>query len=43
MAEAPPTGEILVQPDQLKERVKALGIQIAEDYVGRDVLLVGVL
>ena len=43
MAEAPPTGEILVQPDQLKERVKALGIQIAEDYEGRDVLLVGVL
>jgi len=43
MAQAPPIGEILVQPDQLKERVKALGIQIAEDYDGRDVLLVGVL
>ena len=43
MAQAPPIGEILVQPDQLKERVKALGIQIAEDYEGRDVLLVGVL
>ena len=43
MAQAPPIGEILVQPDQLKERVKALGIQIAADYDGRDVLLVGVL
>ena len=43
MAQAPPIGEILVQPDQLKERVKALGIQIAEDYDGLDVLLVGVL
>jgi hypoxanthine phosphoribosyltransferase len=43
MAQAPPIGEILVQPDQLKERVKALGLQIAEDYEGRDVLLVGVL
>jgi hypoxanthine phosphoribosyltransferase len=43
MAQAPPTGEILVQPDQLKERVKALGLQIAADYEGRDVLLVGVL
>ena len=43
MAQAPPIGEILVQPDQLKERVKALGLQIAADYDGRDVLLVGVL
>ena len=43
MTEAPPIGEILVQPDQLKERVRALGRQISEDYRGRDVLLVGVL
>ncbi len=43
MAEAPPIGEILVQPDQLKERVRALGRQIADDYEGKDVLLVGVL
>jgi hypoxanthine phosphoribosyltransferase len=40
---APPIGEILVQPDQLKERVRALGRQIAADYAGRDLLLVGVL
>lgn len=39
----PPIGEILVQPDQLKERVRALGRQVSEDYEGRDVLLVGVL
>jgi len=39
----PPIGEILVQPDQLKERVRVLGLQIAEDYDGLDVLLVGVL
>ena len=38
--DAPPIGEILVQPDQLKERVRALGRQISEDYTGRDLLLV---
>ena len=43
MTEAPPIGEILVQPDQLKERVRALGRQISDDYAERDVLLVGVL
>ncbi len=43
MADAPPIGEILVQPDQLKERVRALGRQISEDYADRDLLLVGVL
>ena len=43
MTEAPPIGEILVQPDQLKERVRALGRQISDDYAGRDLLLVGVL
>lgn len=41
--DAAPIGEILVQPDQLKERVRALGRQIGEDYAGRDLLLVGVL
>jgi hypoxanthine phosphoribosyltransferase len=43
MADAPPIGEILVQPDQLKERVRSLGRQISEDYADRDLLLVGVL
>ncbi|MSX02098.1 MAG: hypoxanthine phosphoribosyltransferase [Actinobacteria bacterium] len=39
----PPIGEILVQPDQLKERVRALGAQISADYADRDLLMVGVL
>ena len=43
MTQSPPIGDILVQPDQLKERVRALGRQISDDYEGRDVLLVGVL
>ncbi len=43
MTDDPPIGEILVQPDQLKERVRALGVQISADYEGRDLLLVGVL
>ena len=43
MSDDPPIGEILVQPDQLKERVRALGAQISADYEGRDLLLVGVL
>jgi hypoxanthine phosphoribosyltransferase len=43
MSDEPPIGEILVQPDQLKERVRALGAEISADYEGRDLLLVGVL
>jgi len=43
MSSTPPIGDILVQPDQLKERVRVLGQQIAADYEGRDLLLVGVL
>jgi hypoxanthine phosphoribosyltransferase len=36
-------GEILVEADDLKQRVQALGEQISEDYADRDLLLVGVL
>jgi len=36
-------GEILVQPADLSRRVRELGVQITEDYQGRDLLLVGVL
>src|SRR4051812_20799888 len=36
-------GEILVQPDDLRDRVRALGGQISRDYDGKDLLLVGVL
>jgi hypoxanthine phosphoribosyltransferase len=39
----PQIGEILVQPDQLKHRVKELGAEITRDYDGRDLVLVGVL
>ena len=42
MAE-PQIGEILVQADQLKHRIKELGEQISRDYEGKDLLLVGVL
>jgi hypoxanthine phosphoribosyltransferase len=36
-------GEILVQPDQLKRRVRELGEQISTDYEDRNPLLIGVL
>lgn len=36
-------GEILVQPDDLKRRVREIGEQITADYEGRDPLLIGVL
>jgi hypoxanthine phosphoribosyltransferase len=39
----PTIGEILVQPDELKERVRALGEQVTAEYIDRDLLLVGVL
>src|SRR6059036_617447 len=43
MQTEPEIGEILVQADQLKNRIKELGEQISRDYEGRDLLLVGVL
>jgi hypoxanthine phosphoribosyltransferase len=39
----PRIGEILVQADDLTARVEALGKAIAQDYVEKDLLLVGVL
>jgi hypoxanthine phosphoribosyltransferase len=36
-------GEILVQADELNERVRSLGRQVTEDYEGRDLILIGVL
>jgi hypoxanthine phosphoribosyltransferase len=39
----PTIGEILVQPDELKQRVRALGEQVTAEYSDRDLLLVGVL
>jgi hypoxanthine phosphoribosyltransferase len=39
----PQIGEILVQADDLRNRIKELGREISRDYEGRDPLLVGVL
>jgi hypoxanthine phosphoribosyltransferase len=39
----PDIAEILVQPDDLQHRVRALGRQISEDYEDKDLLLIGVL
>jgi hypoxanthine phosphoribosyltransferase len=39
----PQIGEILVQPDDLKQKVRDLGAQISVDYADRDLLLVCVL
>jgi hypoxanthine phosphoribosyltransferase len=39
----PQIGEILVQPDDLKQKVRDLGAQISSDYAERDLLLVCVL
>jgi hypoxanthine phosphoribosyltransferase len=39
----PQIGEILVQPDDLKQKVRDLGAQISVDYAERDLLMVCVL
>jgi hypoxanthine phosphoribosyltransferase len=39
----PQIGEILVQPDDLKQKVRDLGRQISADYADRDLLMVCVL
>jgi hypoxanthine phosphoribosyltransferase len=39
----PQIGEILVQPDDLKRKVREIGQQISVDYAERDLLLVCVL
>lgn len=36
-------GEILVQSDDLRQRIRALAAEINEDYAGKNLLLVGVL
>ena len=36
-------GEVLIQPDALRERIAELGEDISEAYRGRDLLLIGVL
>jgi hypoxanthine phosphoribosyltransferase len=39
----PEIGEILVQPDELKQKVRDLGERISQDYADKDLLLVCVL
>ena len=39
----PAIGEILVQPDELKQRVRSLGDAVSAEYGDRDLLLIGVL
>ena len=36
-------GEILVQADELRHRVRAIAAEISRDYAGRELLLIGVL
>ena len=36
-------GEVLIEEQTVKDRVRALGAEISADYAGRDLLLVGVL
>jgi hypoxanthine phosphoribosyltransferase len=36
-------GEILVGADELQRRVRELGAEISRDYVGKDLVLIGVL
>jgi hypoxanthine phosphoribosyltransferase len=36
-------GEILVQPNDLAQRVKELGAEVSRDYADKDLLLIGVL
>jgi hypoxanthine phosphoribosyltransferase len=39
----PGVGEVLISEEQLRERVAELGREIASEYEGRDLLLIGVL
>jgi len=39
----PQIGEILVQADDVRRRVRELGAEIGRDYAGKDLLLVGIL
>ncbi len=43
MPAQPEIGEILVQSDDLRQRIRALATEINRDYEGKSVLLVGVL
>jgi hypoxanthine phosphoribosyltransferase len=36
-------GEVLIEEDRLQERIRELGREVSADYLGRELLLVGVL
>ena len=38
-----PNVEVLISAEQIKEKIRELGADIARDYAGRDPLLIGVL
>ena len=38
-----PVGEVLISADELQMKVSELGVQISRDYVGKDLVMVGVL
>ncbi len=39
----PAIGEVLIQQDDLQRRIAELGAEISRDYVGRDLVMIGVL
>jgi hypoxanthine phosphoribosyltransferase len=39
----PAIGETLVEADDLQRRVRELGAEISRDYVGRDLIMIGIL
>jgi hypoxanthine phosphoribosyltransferase len=43
MPPLPPIKQILYTEEQLRERVRALGHQITQDYQGRELVMIGVL
>jgi hypoxanthine phosphoribosyltransferase len=39
----PAIGEVLVRPEELKSRIRALGEEISRDYAGHDLVMIGIL
>ena len=43
MEGSPRVGQVLISPEELDRRVRELGIEISRDYVGKNLVMVGVL
>jgi len=43
MEGSPSVGQVLISPEELDRRVRELGIEISRDYVGKNLVMVGVL